>query len=1098
MNKILYFFKCTLIVMFIALLAFQLPVVYASEAGGEVNIGGEGTGSASLNGIVGGWSEVRQGFRLYIVNESNTSKSPVLDIWFCSPDEFFTGNQFKYGRTTRGGTRLASLWERVTASNLLEGDMPKPWIGEATNYQAVENWLLEVKEGYDINNAERAIEQVFGEGVLDEFRENAGEDPYYLFIEGLANFGVYKPYEETKNPNGGWNNYTGKAFAGTFYNWCDWCYSGCGSGDYWETGGVPLKSRTNTIFATGIQVVEREGWSMDRFDKLAVPEQTGGTISTEMGLQYGYDVAIYRISDITMNGLIRTYDTVLGDSKGPAEQPKTKGQEGIFSIVKIYALEKNDGSREYEGCYTRLKVCKNIEIMDEPLYNVRAWHTSSMVILRPYPSNTTWEQVNKCWKPQSGSSPGTVSLDYDTGERTLFVLLVREEEETVEQDLILRESEISRYFKLSDVAEFSGLDRRITWTSPSLGLSVCGFGPLHDNHDGIVNNEVVHRPCNHYCGNTEVILGDNTLNLKVRNEYESSYSHILAVAGEFSPKVHPENGVQYTRTYTGEVKLTKAWDYTFTVWRGQDELTLADYSFSDSSGVSWETSPIDSLIGRLANIPQSERWTNRETDVPLTILLKEDSSGDYVTSGRFSCGHRESVESIATPDREVNATGNVKVYSYSGQPSGSVSTSSPKNLSSMSGVTRGNGIGIAGDTVLSFYPYIRMTYEVNSSEKHDVNVLSQHKRSLTVNEYFEAGYKKASDINLNITSQQWSVHQLSTNPSAGNSWAGRNKVLPGGALYSVDSDGLSGASIVLRTWQFISEGENRQRLVEAGTSFGSDPHTIASAQQAHQEFVESAIESFNNGYYIEQSVNKNPETTNVFGGDYTTVQRGGYGLNGSLSDEDKYYMTSSADSVGDIQSALVQAGEASLSTIFYRIYSDTSGNVYLAKAKSYDGVIGTAGSRILAKDQSASSLSGVAKELDSRMGVISNFVSTIERNTGDDETASWAPDAKWYNEAFELVIMVQTSQFGVGLQNPARRETVLDPALCPSNSGRADLFSSAYSSAYRLSSYSIKYPDKGSGYAGSFKGQDIHISGIQDMYKSKVFVIPNVNVQDLD
>ena len=64
MNKVLYFFKCTLIVMFIALLVLQLPVVYASEGGGDVNIGVEGTGSASLNGIVGGWSEVRQGVRL--------------------------------------------------------------------------------------------------------------------------------------------------------------------------------------------------------------------------------------------------------------------------------------------------------------------------------------------------------------------------------------------------------------------------------------------------------------------------------------------------------------------------------------------------------------------------------------------------------------------------------------------------------------------------------------------------------------------------------------------------------------------------------------------------------------------------------------------------------------------------------------------------------------------------------------------------------------------------------------------------------------------------------------------------------------------------
>ena len=1092
--------------LFLALiiLAGSLSTVYASEAGGgDVNIGGEGTGNASLSGIQGGWNEVRQGYRLYIVNESNTSKSPVLDIWFCSPDEFFTGNSgdVSYKKVTRGGTKLASIWGGVTASNLLEGDIPKPWIGEASNYKALENWLLEVKEGYDMNNAERAIEQVFGEGVLDEFRENAGEDPYYLFIEGLANFGVYRPFDETRNPNGGWNNYTGQAFAGTFYNWCDWCYSGCNSGTYWETGGVPLKSRTNTIFATGIQVVEREGWSMDRFDKLAVPEQTGGTITTEMGLHYGYDTAIYRITDITMNGLIRTYDTVLGEEKGPAPTPKTKGQEGIYSIVKIYALEKNDGSREYEGCYTRLKVCKNIEILDEPLYNVREWFTSPMVVRAPYPFGTTWESVSGGWKPQHGAGTGTVTLDYDEGERTLFVLLVRqEEEEETAQDLILHESEISRYYQLSSVAEFSGLDRKITWTAPSLGLgSVCGHGPLHDNHDGIVNGQVVHRGCNHYCGETDVSFTDNNLNLKVKNQYESSFRHILATVGAFAPKVIPESGVQYTRSYKGQVVISKNWDYRFVIWRGEDELTLSDYNFTDSD-VSWQTSPINTLVTRVSNTPESTRWTARETDVPLTILLKQDDSGDYTTRGQFSCGHGSSVESIATPDREINANAPVKVYTYSGQPSGSVSSSSPKTISSMSGTTKGNGRGIEGDTVISFYPYIRMTYEqMGSTTKHDVNVLSQHKRSLTVNEYFEAGYKKASDINLNITSQQWSVHQLSTNPSAGNSWAGRNKVLPGGALYSVDSDGLSGASIVLRTWQFVSEGENRQRLVEAGTSFGSDPHTVASATQAHQEFVNSSIESFNNGYFIEQSVNSDPNASNVFSGNYSTVQRGGFGLNGALSDEDKYYMNNDSGSVGDVQSALVQAGSASTSTVFYRVYSDTSGNLYLATGSSYGGVTGATGTRILRKDQSASNLTGTAKELDSRTQVISNFISAIERNTGDDETASWASeDGKWYNEAFELVIMVQTSQFGVGLQNPARRETVLDPALCPSNSGQSDLFSSAYSSAYRMGGYSINFPDKGSGYAGTFKGEDINISGIQDMYKSKVFVIPNVNVQDLD
>lgn len=1082
-------FTVTLLIMLSLSLTLS-DTVFASETqgtGDNSSNQGEDTESGSGTDARYAWSDYRLGYRIYVVDDNNVRVGDkVIDTWYGEGtlDEVLSvaGSKNMYKKSTRSLLAPTITYTAQTADNVGPGGLPKPWNGFSSGSADLENWVYSESDDGTTYGKQLVID-LFGEDLWNGYVAQEDKE-YYLAFEPITMFSVFSEG----------NKYQGYEFAGTNWGYASFCLS-----KSWNYGGAELRRGTNGTFA--VSVMQEYNW-LDRYDNMkSVPRTTvgdGNWLTTSEMFNYAYGIALFTFESLD-NSRIHTWDYALGSTPGRSPMPDSSNENKV-TIVKVYCTKdrKTNDVVSWDGSFIRKLNPVNIDIEDEPEYSVEQWKTTKNIVVSP-PS--TWDPVEPLYGIQKGTSSGTVSMDPNkpTYERTLYVLLVKYEDVEDEADLVLHESEISRYYQMSSTREFSSIDKKITWTAPSLGLgSVCGHGPLHDNHDGIVNGQVVHRGCNHYCGETDVSFTDNNLNLKVKNQYESSFRHILATVGAFAPKVIPESGVQYTRSYKGQVVISKNWDYRFVIWRGEDELTLSDYNFTDSD-VSWQTSPINTLVTRVSNTPESTRWTARETDVPLTILLKQDDSGDYTTRGQFSCGHGSSVESIATPDREINANAPVKVYTYSGQPSGSVSKSSPKTISSMSGTTKGNGRGIEGDTVISFYPYIRMTYEqMGSTTKHDVNVLSQHKRSLTVNEYFEAGYKKASDINLNITSQQWSVHQLATNPSAGNSWSGRNKVLPGGALYSVDSDGLSGASIVLRTWQFVSEGENRQRLVEAGTSFGSDPHTVASATQAHQEFVNSSIESFNNGYFIEQSVNSDPNASNVFSGNYSTVQRGGFGLNGALSDEDKYYMNNDSGSVGDVQSALVQAGSASTSTVFYRVYSDTSGNLYLATGSSYGGVTGATGTRILRKDQSASNLTGTAKELDSRTGVVSNFISAIERNTGDDETASWAPDAKWYNEAFELTIMVQTSQFGVGLQNPARRETVLDPALCPSNSGQSDLFSSAYSSAYRLGGYSINFPDKGSGYAGTFKGEDINISGIQDMYKSKVFVIPNVNVQDLD
>ena len=79
------------------------------------------------------------------------------------------------------------------------------------------------------------------------------------------------------------------------------------------------------------------------------------------------------------------------------------------------------------------------------------------------------------------------------------------------------------------------------------------------------------------------------------------------------------------------------------------------------------------------------------------------------------------------------------------------------------------------------------------------------------------------------------------------------------------------------------------------------------------------------------------------------------------------------------------------------------------------------------------------------------------------------------------------------------RGAVLDPALCPPNKGKADLFSTAFLSQFCVNDTSDASiaSGKGNQYIGTFKGKDIRLPEMQGMYQSKKFYIPNVNVQDL-
>ena len=233
----------------------------------------------------------------------------------------------------------------------------------------------------------------------------------------------------------------------------------------------------------------------------------------------------------------------------------------------------------------------------------------------------------------------------------------------------------------------------------------------------------------------------------------------------------------------------------------------------------------------------------------------------------------------------------------------------------------------------------------------------------------------------------------------------------------------------------------------------------------------------------------------------------------------KYYLK--ADNTGthnNINEGDIDIIETTALAYVYKISADTSGNFYLQRAKipnddgalvvsqsEIDDAIETlarrvpgSGDLVLKKDKSVSSLDTFAVELEQKTKIFSNLEKALERNTGGDNSASWAPDGKWYNEAIDGIFIVrQITSFEVGLDRPEKRVAVLDPNLCPMNLGIADFFSKAHLSQFRMDDHSEYFKSAAARYIGKFKGKEATLAEMENLLQSKKFYIPNVNVQDL-
>jgi hypothetical protein len=551
------------------------------------------------------------------------------------------------------------------------------------------------------------------------------------------------------------------------------------------------------------------------------------------------------------------------------------------------------------------------------------------------------------------------------------------------------------------------------------------------------------------------------------------------------------------------VSITSA-EYQTVIWRANDIPTLAGYKVSSSH-------ILNSLLGRIGNIPKGSRRSNGSYEEILDIRLglsdSESYGLDWYSYNSYAPAHSAKVKIDVFAGDGDKHVGDLTEY-------GMINTTIPFGSNTSKSAA---GYMVQNQIPIKFYPYIRMTYQTigQKSQKQDVYVLSQNISEILPNDFVEVGWYNPDTESLKIGSTQWSMHARATNGSKG--WNKPNQVLPGGAIYYL-STGETPTQVAIVTWQTIMVDPERSALAE---SLPTNEYTLAKAQTEHNNLVNQARNILNE-WHIVQWVNAdvNAEYAWKDNGKAVKVTGGGVslkplGLNGTTSSDAKYHLVRNSGSNKSNEGDLDIINQSSTIKTYFKVFADTSGNIYLAQSNDLNALKNKNGqntsndnkvtvTKILDKTVKPNEVwekltDSMARNLEQRTKLISNFVGALERNKGNDHTASWATsDGRWYNEAFDGIYVVrQATYLTVGFKSPDMRASALDPKLCPPKSSRSEMFERAFLSQFRLEAKSDAAQDKGVGYIGTFKGQDVYLPSIQNMYISKKFYIPNVNVQDL-
>lgn len=777
-----------------------------------------------------------------------------------------------------------------------------------------------------------------------------------------------------------------------------------------------------------------------------------------------------------------------------------------YRIIKVYEKEIKDvnGNITIEHVITteRYPTLPKIEVEDETQYKLVEYKWGAP--FKSVSSSTKWTDalISSVSARGSGTKPTIVNIanPSNASETVTLYVRLRKPATTVtkgdEGEVTITESQISKAVQTIDGSVSGWLPQTMTFTANSLA-GTCGYSWYCSSDD-----------CSgHVCG-ASYTMKDSGWHYYATNKL-SIDTNILANVGVFAPKMEgDQSGTRGTSAHSIGIS---SFNMKFVIWRAQDIPTIASYKENGSN-------PVVSLTNRYGKIPQGYRYGDSYYEVPISIELDKDSGlGDYYTSA----GHHDELNTadhININTLSYKAVAKVEVYWGVAKNKGNETVKGSQGLqTNMIGKplpTHSSGQMFQYSSEISFYPYFRMTYmKTGDTTRTNVNVLSQWLSELTPNSYAEAAWSSNSEYNLNIRSSQWSVHSRATSGDLG--WNYSGAVLPGGAIYSLDTkDTNTWVSVI--SWQPYVETEILNNVLTKGTEY-----TYEATKAPHEQLASEAKTALE-GWRVVQHVKDNHSSVTKDGLEYwstpdirtntnTTIaldgvaitgggkSLSGLGLTGTSSTEDKYYLRADGTGTGANEGDIDILTE-NLIEVRYKVSSDVEGNIFVwryrvGESSDWEKI------DTLKKNQGADKLSNSnAIELDAKTKIVTNLVIALNRNQGSDMTAAWATsDGTWYNEAVDgLCVVRYETQFEVGYKNPNVRSAASDPRLSPVNTGQRDLYTKAFISQFFMNSKSDAYTDEIDGFIGTFKGNDIILAGYKEMFKSRVFSVSNVSVQDLN
>lgn len=1141
--------KKRLFIIIVALMCIKVSsVVYAEEetttSSNNYN-GTEGQGD-TVNGNVSQFTEEERGmgfisehtgYRFYIVEyeewdgmDTHKVKSIItdgVDIYMSQPDNINhniqTYDKFKEDGTGKAHNIVSHPKDDIEVIKTAQNPIPCPIVisgGQfAVNGNEFKKWMLQDRGDGD-NNATALIREFWGEEILEKFLSNSS---YRLVVEPIMWSNMYK---FNSDKFGSYWCADSTLLLGTATEWARYMTKW---GDP-KGLGLSVDSADKPCF---IQIIYASALPnclvIERKDSYFQPPVEFGTRLRSTAIEiFGYGEHLYSPSDIAEDlydtASTQTYDTKLGAKKGSAPVPSKLKDS---TIIKLYQDVDADGNIVKTSVpYIRIFNPNRITVNDETNLtgytvveiregasigsNTRQIFNSTKMMKNDWSHITVGTNLIKQYDELSGAHDD-FNATISNGD-TLYVLLRKRSSKitdndynadtgNVETNIELSESYISKIFTASDYTIKSSNDSNVDNIKDATLLfgsfdtegNELTIKPKCSGHKKLkcTTEEHTHdSSCGTWCDKHNWWYNKQEAGESCPGNSECE-GHTRPACGK-SEHIHDDNC--YTTTYCtygkytdNSLKFNVKYD---SVIQTQDVLVNAELfgNTSQKFSVKADVDPDEEGIVRAEQVKfkgidanlkitrekvdvisrtgQSSSRSDSGNTISNTVVLRivEDTNEEDVnTNYRAKTGDKN--ESCwKTPYNfaykalnPLDVTFKTKILVYSGQQTvyGSADTIAV-NLDSNKYAYK----SITNNGVVTVLPLIQMQEQTSTNLHSLVTVGGKYLRQISGFKDFAMVYisNKSSDNNIIIESSQWSnhkgAHKAEIDPE------GQGYVLPGGAIIDMTTNNGNGEMVAVKTYQVVSD---KVKNVKGTTTLGG----ISEARLNHKELVNSAKTEMSK-LFIQQYIEQDGTATEV---------------SADSTSETKYYLRDKTDNtVDESQKNDLSVVEGSTDTAEYKISTDMSGNVLL------DGNV------ILTRGQGVTDLtSDLARDIESKTCAISAILNSIERNTGDDVSAPWAmDDGHWYNESVgEIEVYVQTTYLNIGFESTRPvRGCVIDPKLCPVKTGVGSMWSSSVKSWFESNAMKVGQI--------TFKGQSLSVNTVlNNLYRSRNFYIPDVNVQDL-